>query len=310
MRRFKSILLIDSDRRGRRIALDRAHALARANEARLTVARTAEDAPNEEIKQIRRLRGEDLREILLEEARRRLDRLVASLGDTQVVVDTRVLSGKPFVEIIREVREGKHDLVMVPADGDRAFWMGTTVTHLLRKCPVPVWVLRPVPRPHYVSVLAAVDPDPDQEFGASLTRTILELASSMARDERSRLHVVHTWQFLEEALYRRRFRTSEEELAEMREEKDRHHREHVEKACAAVDLPESAELHVLRGDPAEVIPRLTREHEIDLVVMGTVARRGLSGILIGNTAEKVLGRVRCAVLAVKPGGFVSPVQFD
>jgi nucleotide-binding universal stress UspA family protein len=53
---------------------------------------------------------------------------------------------------------------------------------------------------------------------------------------------------------------------------------------------------------------MTREHEIDLVVMGTVARSGLSGILIGNTAEKVLGKVRCAVLAIKPAGFVSPIQ--
>jgi nucleotide-binding universal stress UspA family protein len=173
-----------------------------------------------------------------------------------------------------------------------------------------VWVLRPVPRPRYARVLAAVDPDPDQEFGASLTRTILELASSMARDERGRLHVVHTWQFREEALYRRRLNASEDELAGMREEKDRIHREHVERACAAVGLPEHTRLHVLRGDPAEVVPRMTREHEIDLVVMGSVARRGLSGILIGNTAEKVLDRVRCAVLAVKPEGFVSPIRLE
>ena len=47
-----------------------------------------------------------------------------------------------------------------------------------------------------------------------------------------------------------------------------------------------------------------------LLVMGTVCRTGLSGFLIGNTAEEVLGAVDCSVLTVKPEGFVSPVTLD
>lgn len=31
---------------------------------------------------------------------------------------------------------------------------------------------------------------------------------------------------------------------------------------------------------------------------------------MGNTAETILSRVECSVLAVKPGGFVSPVNVD
>jgi nucleotide-binding universal stress UspA family protein len=49
---------------------------------------------------------------------------------------------------------------------------------------------------------------------------------------------------------------------------------------------------------------------MDLIVMGTVARTGLGGLLIGNTAESVLQRVDCSVLAVKPEGFVSPVRLE
>ena len=51
-------------------------------------------------------------------------------------------------------------------------------------------------------------------------------------------------------------------------------------------------------------------HGIDLVVMGTVGRSGISGMLIGNTAERVLRKLPCSVLAVKPEGFVSPVRLD
>lgn len=44
--------------------------------------------------------------------------------------------------------------------------------------------------------------------------------------------------------------------------------------------------------------------------MGTVARTGISGVIIGNTAEAVLEQLQCSVLALKPPGFVTPVKLD
>jgi universal stress protein E len=45
-----------------------------------------------------------------------------------------------------------------------------------------------------------------------------------------------------------------------------------------------------------------------LVVLGTVGRQGISAALIGNTAEHVIDKLNCDVLAIKPDGFVSPVK--
>jgi nucleotide-binding universal stress UspA family protein len=42
--------------------------------------------------------------------------------------------------------------------------------------------------------------------------------------------------------------------------------------------------------------------------MGTVARSGTSGILIGNTAERILNSIECSVLALKPDSFVSSIK--
>jgi universal stress protein E len=42
-------------------------------------------------------------------------------------------------------------------------------------------------------------------------------------------------------------------------------------------------------------------------VMGTISHTGIEGILIGNTAETILHRIDCSVLAVKPEGFITPV---
>jgi nucleotide-binding universal stress UspA family protein len=63
-----------------------------------------------------------------------------------------------------------------------------------------------------------------------------------------------------------------------------------------------------QGDPEDVIPDFVVAEGIDLIVMGTVARTGIAGLLIGNTAERLLRRLPCSVLAVKPDGFRSPVH--
>jgi nucleotide-binding universal stress UspA family protein len=48
--------------------------------------------------------------------------------------------------------------------------------------------------------------------------------------------------------------------------------------------------------------------QIDCIVMGTVARTGVRGFIMGNTAETVLEQIDCSVLAIKPQGFVTPVM--
>ena len=65
--------------------------------------------------------------------------------------------------------------------------------------------------------------------------------------------------------------------------------------------------HLIKGSARKVIPALVRSVKAELVVMGTVARTGIPGYFMGSTAELVLSQIDCAVLAVKPSGFVTPV---
>jgi nucleotide-binding universal stress UspA family protein len=55
------------------------------------------------------------------------------------------------------------------------------------------------------------------------------------------------------------------------------------------------------GDLGEVIPRLIQEHHVDMVVVGTHGRTGLSKVLIGSGAEKIYRSADCPVLTVGPG---------
>ena len=67
---------------------------------------------------------------------------------------------------------------------------------------------------------------------------------------------------------------------------------------------------LIHGEPGDVIPPLAKREGIDLIIMGSVARTGIAGFLIGNTAERILQDVDCSVLAVKPESFETPVELD
>ncbi len=52
---------------------------------------------------------------------------------------------------------------------------------------------------------------------------------------------------------------------------------------------------------------MIRERNINLVVMATHGRGGVAGMLLGNTAERLLPDLPCSLLVIKPDDFVSPI---
>jgi nucleotide-binding universal stress UspA family protein len=84
-----------------------------------------------------------------------------------------------------------------------------------------------------------------------------------------------------------------------------------ERCLADVDLSGvEVASRVLAGPPGVRIPEYATEKDVELIVMGTLGRTGIAGLLIGNTAETILAQVECPVLAVKPEGFVTPVTLE
>ena len=74
---------------------------------------------------------------------------------------------------------------------------------------------------------------------------------------------------------------------------------HIRELAGAHHLPESA-FRCKRGPVARVINSRAAKVRAQIVVMGTVGRKGVKARLIGNTAEKVLSHLNTDVLALKP----------
>ena len=223
---------------------------------------------------------------------------------TGIDVATRVTSGDPALRIVEEVLRAGHDLVVVTVDDETP---RATVNRLFRKCSCPVWVIRPS-RARVHRVLAAVDPDPSQ---TDINRAILELAASMNELHGGELHLAHTWELYGEATMRHSafMRMSAADLQALLEEEAASHRAAIDELLSVTGRSgDPWQIHLRQGRASAVLPELVARHRINLLVMGTVARDGVGGLIIGNTAEAVLDGVRCSVLAVKPPGFVSPIR--
>ncbi|MBW2389000.1 MAG: universal stress protein, partial [Deltaproteobacteria bacterium] len=176
MKRFKKILLLSREGSGERATLARAVELAKRNRARLTLVEVVEQLPRQLGMLVTTMPPVDLEKLVVEERKERLEALVAPLVEDEVRASAVVLCGTPFLEIIREVLRKKHDLVILTAEGrggvkDRLF--GSTSLHLMRKCPCPVWVMKPTRSRRYNRILAAVDPHPSDPERTALNVKIL-----------------------------------------------------------------------------------------------------------------------------------------
>jgi universal stress protein E len=58
--------------------------------------------------------------------------------------------------------------------------------------------------------------------------------------------------------------------------------------------------HLYAGFAHDCLQTAAQEHAADFVVMGAVARRGLKRLFIGSTAERVLDRLPCDLVIIKP----------
>ena len=255
-----------------------------------------------------------IREHVIEEESQLLEKWIDSVRRSGVPVGGKVLCGTPFLEIIREVLRNEHDLVITTAEGrggvkERLF--GSTTMHLMRKCPCPVWVMKPSQPERHTRILAAVDPAPFNEEQHAINIKIMDLATSLARRDQCELVVVHTWTFPAENSLRSGYLVASDALDRfVSDARDLHKRRLASllRPYALQDL--KAQVYMLKGAPGHWIPELAAKLGVGLIVMGTVSRSGVTGLLIGNTAERILHQVDCSVLAVKPDRFVTPVRLD
>lgn len=255
--------------------------------------------------------ADELYQSTLDIRRERLEALLSDPRETGIAASSEIRQGVPHVELIRAAMTADADLVIVADQcvhrrGRPGF--GTVTMKLLRFCPMPVLAKRDLSQSKHQNIVAALDlaPSPD---GAGLNAAVLDMAAALARRSAGKLTLFHAWELWGEETLKSRALTRPKELAEMAAE-TRRDREHEAKRLVAslgADCPD-VDIELRKGDPWIRLPEFVKEHDVDIVVMGTLDRTGLQGLLMGNTAERILNELNCSVLAIKPRAFRSPIE--
>ena len=256
----------------------------------------------------RRFVTADVEQELVEHRTGRLESVAAQVNGVEVT--TELLRGRPATALIREVLAAGHDVLVRShardlADQTKPY--GAVDMELLRLCPSPVWLIGRRPSPHTPwRLVAAINPDPDDATEQQLNVTVVEWALMLRSITGADLTLLHAWTVFGGSVLRSRL--PQQEFLEYVESARRASQD----AMAIFTRPLADRLsgvtvQLVEGEPERAISHFVDSNGVDLVVMGTVARSGVPGLVMGNTAERVLQRLRGSVFAVKPPGFVSPV---
>jgi len=308
MKRFKNILVgVDLSSADRAVsselaattvvAIDRALKLAKRNSARVTLSFALD--VSERARFVLEHIDEEEKHPLLDQIHGILREVEKPFTEAGIEVDHHVSIGPPWLEITRRVLKNEHDLVIIGARNHgpvERFFLGTTGVRLLRKCPCPVWVVKHHDEDQINSTMVANDLSP-------LSNTAMELGCSLAEMFDAKLHVLHVMeQPLEDAALATVVSTETEDdnLRDIAEQE-------IGAQLDQIDPQQQAEVHIVPGVADGEIGAHLEKLNIDLLVMGTISRTGIPGVLIGNTAERLLPYIGCSILAIKPDDFVCPI---
>ncbi len=316
MNSIKNVLAVQSETDTTTMALDHAVVLAEHHAASLVLVdvKAYLDAYVDALADL--MPKEELRAKVIDHRKKQLQSILTrQSGSAGLTADAKVFDGVPFIEIIREVNSAEVDLVVKVADGgshDGDVLLGTTDMHLIRKSPVPVWIINqnsPPPQ-KIVAAIDAVATCAESEF---FNQQILTLAKTLSDIWTAELHVVSVWHLEGEntMLVNPFLKIDEKRVADLLDQAKSRVLRHQNELGSWFrrmypDTPEPI-YHCVKGPAGQAIPEFVREQNAGLLVMGSVSRIDIPGLLIASTAESILGEINCSVATIKPKGFVSPV---
>ena len=178
--------------------------------------------------------------------------------------------------------------------------------NLVRTCPVPLWFSKPHAWPHQGRIIASVDPANEFDDHANLDRIILNEAAILADKLSCELRAFHAYLPISGHHFSS-LQSRDMPIDEIDKKMEHDHRERLENLLINYAVP-AERTHMMPGSPKQLLPKLAKDVDAGLVVMGAIARNPLQRIFVGSTAEQVLDKLPCDLLIVKPDWFTSSVR--
>lgn len=309
MKPFHCILFVSTQLNGENEALEQAILLASENKATLDVliisAQLPDNIADHQVSYERFLKDNANKQIEAAKS-------ILPVKKRKMTIKIEIEWGEmPDIKIIQRVIRQPYDLLIKEAEdkGNSAGFMALDMA-LLRKCPSALYIHRSTgqTKPKR-NIAVAIDPKNDTPQAHDLAVNLLWLSQNIAKHYDSELNIVSCWDSAIEKYLHHHYLVSvpHQQISEVATRESNEQLQALHSLIKQSGISRKQNIYQLKGNPIDLIPSFIAEHKIDVLVMGTVARTGIAGFIIGNTAENILQKIDCSLLALKPPGFVSPV---
>jgi nucleotide-binding universal stress UspA family protein len=297
----KTILAAVDFSTGSRAALDHAARLAKLHKARLHVLHVMDSYA---IAVLAGKRGESFDSAAAHALDGGRKALGAWLAHTQLPEghEVDIIVGAPLHEILEKVKKLGADLLVagVVGAGEHHSGAGSVSGKLARKCPVDVLLVRAGHPDVFQKVVACVDFSPHSQ-------RVVAAAREVALHDGAAVDFLHVWAASASLLsIAGGYGDAFVDVVGM--EKTAHDQEKINSAVQLHELVKDAAQgiqaqEVLREDvkAGHGIADHAQAAGADLIIIGALGRTNLRYLLLGSTAERLLGRLACSVLVIKPG---------
>ncbi|WP_299734330.1 universal stress protein [uncultured Endozoicomonas sp.] len=281
MRGIKRVLVVVDSRKDQQLALARAAQICRIAKAAMHIL-----APNPKACAESMTRLEAMAKPLMEEG------LEVYLHETWSgsVIDT-IIHIRQMERCHLVVKDAKLMTTLQKACGTAEDWS------LLRRSRVPVLLVQTEGTWQNGAMVASINADPRDYYHSILNQAILQYANDFANGFSATLHLASAHPTVMMAI---------QDHGDGKVDKDHHMRQ--SKEYADEYGLEEKNLHVRPGPTESMVPELIEEIDAKLLILGTHARKGISAIAIGNTAEQLIADVKTDILILQPKHHMIPLE--
>lgn len=173
---------------------------------------------------------------------------------------------------------------------------------IARMAPCPVYLAK-APQNANNAIIVAIDAEPINDNEQRLAARIMSHAIELARQFKQQLHVVSCWNFplAEFASENIWYKSNDAQAITLLRQYESENHEALNHFLEQFDISGlDLKIHHKHGSPSTIIPKLAEAINPTRIVLGTVARSGISGALIGSTAESLLTTLAHSCILIKP----------
>lgn len=221
-----------------------------------------------------------------------LDEIKNSFENNNVIVQkTLVVYGNIVETILKTINSEDVNLVLIGENKEHKrvkFKLSGKSEQIIRASNVPVCLIRETKKTILNNILCPVD------FSDPSKRALFD-AISLAKTFNATLYILNVFEPIVYLSSRISIDLNEENKLRLERTQDEMQEFIKNFNLNAVDY----EIEIISGKAHEKILNTIKEKDIDLLVMGTNGRTGLSSFIMGNITEKVIREMPCSFLTVK-----------